>query len=179
MKFSHWSVSRKELDIIKRIVADYNIHSVVEFGMGVSTYAFQDLPIYLGYETHESTIREFQYLDDMNLVLREDLTKPIPKLDISGRFDLAFVDAPTAFKEKMLEDGCARIHTIKAAAKLGKFVLIHDSNRAGEQKSIKKLLPKWERVAHFNTYRGLTLFKQHTWIEDLADWWRSWTTRRS
>jgi hypothetical protein len=157
-KFGGWSIDEQEWDAIADILKRHSIKSVVEFGGGTSTMLFKQaadaLTVYE--DKPEYMAKEVRAGLELHPLGGE---RPIELLkDEEGnvrRFDLAFVDAPYAHM-KNIESGYSRLNTAQAASVYADKVLIHDSKRPGEQRTIEKVFGEWERI-ELPSKRGLTL----------------------
>jgi len=181
-----FEITPDDANIINKILTEYDIKSVVEFGIGLSTLIFLKHPNikqYLGYEQNINiTIKLLNdlFVKNPNILskvkinfLSLPLSFSIPQetnqeqnklLIVTSRFDLAFVDAPIGYHYEKLSKinndvkYYSRFHTMKLSKLYSSKILIHDSNRISEQNSIQLLFPdsKYEKH-HYNTAPGLTL----------------------
>jgi len=122
-------ITETDWKFIKSVLERYNVKSVLEFGSGLSTRLF----IENGYKVSAFETNQ-TYFDHIN--------KTVPNiagsvtlwdgtyLDIGGRFDLAFVDGPSAWKPSV---GSREVST-RIASEHSDLVIVHDCNRAPELK---------------------------------------------
>lgn len=157
-EFGGWAIDEPEWDWIARLIHRDRIKSVVEFGMGTSTKLFsQAVPDLLSYENHKPTIERFLGCQVRSYPVKGYIT-PEPR-----RFDLAFVDGPAAAH---IKKGPARFNTARAARQYSDRVLVHDSKRPGEQKTIEALFKGWHRTECPDSARGLTLLERPISLEE-------------
>jgi len=122
--FSSGLINPKEYDFLVDYCRRNNIKSVLEFGPGISTYAFME-------NSCDITSLEYQqwyydlYKDKFNVVLFENT--PIIKLELDKVFDMAFIDSPVGVNKSI-----SRLNSCEFASKYTKRILLHDSNRIGE-----------------------------------------------
>lgn len=156
--FGNWAIDSQEWDEILKICEKYNVQSVVEFGQGMSTYLFKQIAKkYAAYEIHDSSIHTDTYVIRRDLkypVMPQMVRKDMEPIIGSGKFDLAFVDSPQG---RFLHNGCSRLFSATAAKMLSNMVLMHDTKRPGEQKTIDALFGDSHRI-ELPSGRGLTLF---------------------
>jgi hypothetical protein len=168
-KFGGWSIDEQEWDAIADILKKHSIKSVVEFGGGTSTMLFkQAVDVLTVYEDKpEFMAKEVRAGLELYPLGGE---RPIELLkDPEGstrQFDLAFVDAPYAHM-KNIESGYSRLNSAQAASVYADKVLIHDSKRPGEQRTIEKVFGEWERI-EYPSNRGLTLLIRKEKKEEVA-----------
>lgn len=125
------TVQRDEYLFLVEYVKERHIKTVLEFGPGISTWAFleNDCEITsleyndLFYDCAFETFKEF---DKVEIVRYND--EPVITLLLSGEFDVAFVDSPVGVKKNF-----ARLNTCMFASQRTKRILLHDSRRVGEQ----------------------------------------------
>ena len=120
-------ITETDWKFIKSVLERYNVKSVLEFGSGLSTRLF----IENGYKVSAFETNQ-TYFDHIN--------KTVPNiagsvtlwdgtyLDIGGRFDLAFVDGPSAWKPSV---GSREVST-RIASEHSDLVIVHDCDRAPE-----------------------------------------------
>lgn len=122
-------------------------YSVLEFGPGISTFAF----IEAGAQVIDSYEHAEKWRRDARLKFREYPQvrifsyENIPYLlGPDRRYNIAFVDSPSGGKNSSRiihpgQDGLSRYNTLKYALDRSDIVLLHDADREDEQNSIKAL----------------------------------------
>lgn len=126
MTWGNASIWEEDWVMIKKIIDDYSVRTVLEFGAGLSTIIFNELKLdkVITYENDPKWVdatRKLNHSADIRLWDGE-------KVDIEGHFDLAFVDGPRACGSKIF----GRQHSIEAVSKTADIVIVHDATRPGE-----------------------------------------------
>lgn len=154
-----WGLDDREvvwLEKIAGILAARGMRQVVEFGPGRSTGAL--LAAGCQVTSCETSPQYYCALraanaDQPNLKLL--LTRHEPGLSgLDAAVDWALVDGPLG---SLQVDGKARWHQLRWSAARCGLILLHDSKRDGEQRSIQALRSDGWNVIHIDTPRGLSI----------------------
>lgn len=130
LSFNGGALTERDWEFIKKTMKDNNVKSVLEFGGGLSTLLFNDLPI----------VKTITYEDKQGWI--DKLNKLKPNLDIrlwdgktngiEGIFDMSFVDGPAG--------DMSREMSTKIASEKARIVVIHDAGREWAKKYQEKYL---------------------------------------
>lgn len=134
--FRNASITKQEYEYLVRLVEANNFQNILEFGPGVSTYAFlenkcniwslEDIPYWF-----EINSKRFDGNDLVKLFLYNK-DKDIDIKDIDNiKFDMAFVDGPCGSKS------FSRILSCNYASKRTNIFLLHDCNRQAEKDTLE------------------------------------------
>ena len=153
MSWGDSSIFEEDWTLLKKVIDEYGVKSVIEFGAGLSTVLFNDLGLkVVTFENDERWIDSVKKLNpnvDIRIWDRQDY-------DIKEHFDMAFVDGPAAWGPMLF----GRRNSIKAASEVADIVLVHDATRPGE------LL--WQDTylkEHFDLlYKGGKFEYCHVWV---------------
>jgi len=141
--YSGWgagSIGEKDWKAIKKIIEDYNVTSILEVGVGLSTFLMsQMVPVYVGYDTLQ------RHLDWMKPRLLNHVELRLwdgeEPFDPGADFDMAFIDGPTgAFNRKP---------SFVSVLGRAEIICIHDAGDIWREKWRFKLDPKGEYKAIF------------------------------
>lgn len=149
----NYSPLKDDYDIMRRIIEDYSINKVIEFGPGESTHFFKSLGVeVVSYENNE------KYVNINNQKgIKCRLYENIDGLGINDNdsYDLAFVDGPKG------TGVLSRYNTLKYSLGKCKYVILHDSKRKGEIESIEKMKEFFNiKVTQFKTKKGICLIEK-------------------
>lgn len=137
MQFTPATINPKEYEFLVEYVKRYSIKSVLEFGPGVSTYAFLENDCQIVALEHtdwffEHFIKQFEA---QQLSVRVGRYRNAPEVNPSmviTQCDMAFIDSPPGIP------GAAhkpfnRLNTCLFASRYTRRILLHDSSRIGER----------------------------------------------
>lgn len=154
-----WALDDAEmvwLRSVARFLVSRGMKHVVEFGPGVSTRALLDSGCEVtSCETNKRAfcIHTVRFQERARLALR--LTRNEQALSgLDARADWCFVDGPMG---SLLTDGKARWHQLAWSAARCRFIILHDSKRPGEQRSLAALKAKGWSVTDVETPRGFAI----------------------
>ncbi len=162
-----FAIDDEEVDVLRRILAQLQVRSCLEFGAGRSTRVLTEI---LGmsnvwsFETHPPTLADLPGFQ----LRHRDMSQPYTPQALAEdrrvfgrtRFDLAFVDGPPAFEPRLMHEGrYARYFSVLCAKCFTDNIVMHDTLRPGEQATLHALLSTWTRT-DFPTERGLTLLRR-------------------
>jgi predicted O-methyltransferase YrrM len=122
------AILQKDIRFIREKIKQYDVKTVVEFGLGLSSLLMsEDVPV-VSYETDEAFAKDIltRKTDDNKLAVAmwDGVSEPL--LEQRGPFDMAFIDGPHGSKQ-------GREFSIKAVAKAKvPLVIVHDAGRRGE-----------------------------------------------
>ena len=118
------SITYKDWPYMKKIIEDYKVKTVLEFGVGLSSLLMSDeVEKIVSYETNEKWIKEINSIAPDNLEIKHwDGFEIKEEL---GQFDLAFVDGPAG--------GENREFSTKIASEHANLIIIHDAGRKPER----------------------------------------------
>jgi len=125
--FGGSSITDKDYEFIKSVIEKHKVKNVLEFGAGLSTLLISDLVKTVTYETDEKWIKETKSKKDCDIRLWDGKS-----VDVSDKYDLAFVDGPCG--------GASREFSTKIASEHADIVIIHDAGRENERKWQDKYL---------------------------------------
>jgi hypothetical protein len=137
--FSDYSVNHKEYDYLVAIIRKLGIINILEFGPGVSTFAFLENNCKIwSLEYNDEWLEKFSGIVKSPAVKMYKFdNKPyisVGKVD-NMSFDLGFIDSPTG--------GCfinyCRLSSALYASYRCKYIIIHDADRKGEKNTISVL----------------------------------------
>jgi predicted O-methyltransferase YrrM len=145
--FNIWTIDSKDYDLIVKLTNELGIKTVLEFGPGVSTFAFlENNCSVVAYESqkrwHDVAKKKFSQHDvDVRMLLNHSKV-------FNNTYDLVFVD------------GIRRQYFSWNARKHTRNILIHDANRPGERKAINKLKDLGWKVKMWPRGRGMALLRK-------------------
>lgn len=148
MAWGGTSIYEEDWLFLKKIIDDYNVKSIVEFGAGLSTLIFNEMGFKV--TTYENSPEWIEQVKKMNPKCDIRLWDGVT-CDVEGTYDLVFVDGPRAYGKHIL----GRQHSIEKASKIGNIVVLHDATRPGEALwakshltnfSLKHIGGKWDYV---------------------------------
>jgi len=136
VRWSAMSIRQKDWEVIERILDEYNVKSVVEFGTGISTKLFEtrdDLEI-TSLETEQKNIDRFvKELKRTNLFLWDGKTTH------KFKADMALIDGP--------HKGINREPSYKSVYESDiPIVICHDYHREEDRKWVNKYFKDWEVI---------------------------------
>ena len=149
LNWGEFSIEKTDWILLKKIIKEKNVKTVLEFGCGLSSLLISELVKVDSYETLEkyaelikckSDKRDTK--DNLNIILWDG-----KHFDSDKQYDLVFVDGP-------VEDNSGspgREYSIKAASEHSDKVIVHDAQRnSGKKWQEKYLKPNFDLV---RTYR--------------------------
>lgn len=119
---------------------------VLEFGPGLSTFAFLDAGASVTTLEHEDVWyarAQSKFGDMLRVKVLRYANEPVIEVpELNGdRFDLAFVDSPQGTRHARVEhlgqEGMSRKNTVAYALTKAPVVLLHDAHRPGERRTLK------------------------------------------
>lgn len=129
LPFNAGSVTIRDWEFIKDTIKENNIKTVLEFGAGLSTLLLQELGVkVISYETMAGWIEKVKKINPLCDVRLWDGQK----IELTDKFDLAFVDGPSG--------GGQREIATKIASELATTIIIHDAARKEEMQWQAKYL---------------------------------------
>ncbi len=132
----------KRWEVMKQVIIDHKVKSVLEFGIGVSTLLFQNLGLKVtSYETDPEYIKFVEKLGVKGQIFYWDNTT----LAIPGHYDLAFVDGILPREPQLI------------LAKSVSNLIAIDDYAGREENLLKKYLTNFKRIDDRNTL--LAIFK--------------------
>jgi len=131
LEFGGGSISDYDWNGMEEVIDKYNLKSVIEFGVGVSTKLFVEKGL---------TVLSFEHAQKWIDIVKEEVDVEIIKWDcrnfpviyLDRRFDLAFVDGKDPRDEQVL---IARV--------VSDYILLHDGARPTEKEYVRKYLSDW------------------------------------
>jgi hypothetical protein len=157
------AVPDNDLDLLRRLVKQFAVQTVVEFGPGRSTYVFLNEgcrvwsyeydPKYLAkitkaLGTHERlTLQPFVNASQVTF-------EPPP-----GKVDLVFVDSPSQHHSPGMPKTC-RLDVTLAATRLSDRILLHDAKRPGEKGTSAELVRRGWTSVFLKSQLGMFLFER-------------------
>jgi hypothetical protein len=130
--FGKGAISESVWGEIFAVIKSYDVQSILEIGSGSSTVLFsRHAKFVTSLETSKEWINKVSSPEMKNVRLLQYVYPNFPN-EACGCYDMAFVDGPAG-----KSDG--RLHSMRFAAMNSDLILIHDSCRALEKDSIKKV----------------------------------------
>lgn len=152
--FNDAAIAEEEYEWLYNFVKDNNIKTVLEFGLGASTYCFLENGCkVVTFETSKSYADSFKHFgEDCEVVIYNKNDKIEREFDY--KFDLAFVDGPFGTKSLSRLNSC--LYSIKNAD----HVLLHDFRRSGEKETADFITSRYEEwsVETIQTRRHMGYF---------------------
>jgi hypothetical protein len=134
--FSGGAITQSDYLYLVEFAKQNDSKNILEFGPGVSTYAFleNNCDVYT-FEHHpkwfNSNRREFESFDNVHVLKYEARNEILSLPQIEGKsFDLAFVDAPPGRRDM------SRFNVCSAVTKYTDVFILHDCARAGERATL-------------------------------------------
>lgn len=128
--FGGGSLTDKDWEFIKDVIAQYKIKSVLEFGAGLSTLLLNDhVEQVYTLETSQAWANKISAIKPVKIGLWDGVTTPAMTKD---RWDMVFVDGPAG--------GASREWSTAFGALSADIVIIHDAGREHEKKWQEKYL---------------------------------------
>lgn len=152
--FTDWSIKIGEWHWLHRWAIKHAIKSVVEFGPGASTYAFigAGCVVHSIEDNEEWHARWKREIEQAYIYTRTEARSRLP----GRRFSMAFVDGPEGARDRY-----SRIDSCLFAAELTSTMILHDSKRNGERRTIGVLEELgWKVTETFDNDLGLTVLKK-------------------
>ena len=149
-----------ELSCLLSVVKSKGIKSVLEFGPGVSTAVLAGANCKV--KSLEPDPNHFaerkRQLEHQNIEVHYFQSgHPVVTSLAEASYDLGFITGPSCQQYSFI----SRVDAIQYAASRCRFLLLHDTKRAKEQRGIEYLKQSgWQVDQHFDTERGLTLLSQ-------------------
>jgi len=135
-----FAISQNDWYFIRRVIEQKKIHTILEFGAGLSTLLMSECAEVTSYETDPQVMKNIEKLAGSNghpertlNVIRWDGKKEPKGI---GEYDLAFVDGPLG-KDN---GGVGRDASMKVASEHAKWIIVHDAGRKDEQVLQRKYL---------------------------------------
>lgn len=128
MSWGNASIWEEDWKFLQKIIKDYSVDSILEFGAGLSTIILNEAKLKV--VTYENSPKWLEATKKLNRQADIRLWDGISFIDDckDQKFDLAFVDGPRADGAKLF----GRQHSIEVASKLADIVVVHDASRPGE-----------------------------------------------
>jgi len=114
-----YCITKKDWGFIDKIIKEYKIKTMVEFGSGISTLLLDEKVKMISYETDDVYAYAMNQIREFDIRLWDGKT-----IDLKEKFDLVFIDGPA--------DGEEREVPIKIASEISDLVLVHDGGRPFE-----------------------------------------------
>ena len=143
------------------------LSDILEFGPGLSTYAFikagcsNIITCEHSPKWYDVAVDRFQNYPHIQVLSYEN--RPLIKLSLPiQRFDLAFVDAPVGANNRKRikhsgQENCSRWNTLFFSMQHSDTVVLHDAKREDEQNSLTRARNLGWEIKVFDTKRGLAL----------------------
>lgn len=131
LDFQPATITKEGYDLLVKYIKTNNIKSVLEFGPGISTYAFIDCGCDIVTLEHADWFYEKykkEFAEYPNVAVMQYKNLPYIDIQLNKRFDMAFIDAPPAVALHPF----SRLNTCEFAARYTKVILLHDAQRIGE-----------------------------------------------
>jgi ADP-heptose:LPS heptosyltransferase len=125
MAWGSTSIFEEDWMFMKKIIDDYSVSTVLEFGAGLSTLIMASYG--LNVDTYETDQKWIDSVKKINSKCKIHLWDGSINA-VTGHYDMAFVDGPVAFGKFIL----GRQTSTEIASKSADIVLIHDATRVGE-----------------------------------------------
>jgi len=110
------SISEKDWIVLKKLITEYNVRSVVEFGIGLSTLLIMQLCRVDGYDNLDRHLEWMKTKVNDNVTLHKWDGKIPVKLE--KQYDMAFVDGPNG--------AINRVPSVKSIINNCKIFAMHD-----------------------------------------------------
>jgi|GEM_PF-1481691 len=130
--FGGGSLTDRDWDFLKNVIASYKVESVLEFGAGLSTLLLNDIENLkvITYETNQGWIDKIKAINPKCEIRQWD-GKNMSSKGID-KFDLCFVDGPAGGQNRELSTEIASIQS--------ELIVVHDAGREWEKKWQDKYL---------------------------------------
>jgi len=153
-----FAVSPNDWEFIRTVIRETGAKRILEFGCGLSSLLMSEHAEVTSYETdHEWAERIKEKIGLHNHLAvkmwdgRDFLIRDL------GKYDLAFVDGPTA----QAHGGPGRKEAVRAAAALCDYIIVHDARREEETRWQEKYLNGTFRLARRSGYHQACC---HWWV---------------
>lgn len=168
LTFDAAAISEMEYDWLIKFAKENQIKTVLEFGLGASTYAFLEAGCDVTtFETNQSYSGKFSDLPfacNVRIYKKENTLKE----KLGRRFDLAFIDGPLG------EKNYSRFLACLFCTRYSDHLLLHDYRRVGEQETFNYIageMPEW-KVDVINTSRKMGYLHKGSKYNCLEDFWK-------
>jgi hypothetical protein len=151
--------------MLRKMVKDHNIKSVLEFGPGYSTQVFLNAGVErITACEHEPRWRETArklYANEKRVTILPYANTPIVVVNLEGQtFDAAFVDSPQGYAKARVvhpgQEGVSRYNTLCAALVHAPIVFLHDAKRSLEQAALARIAAEGRGTFEMlNTSKGI------------------------
>lgn len=156
--------------VLRQVIQDHDIKSLLEFGPGYSTHLF----LCAGVERIVSCEHDSSWLtragelfaNDKRVTILPYANSPVVAANLEGQtFDAAFVDSPKGTAKARVvhrgQEDVSRYNTLRAALTCAPLVLLHDARRPLEQAALARLvaegLAEWDL---FETTKGIARLRR-------------------
>jgi predicted O-methyltransferase YrrM len=163
--FSSYSLSPAEYDFLAEDASRRSIKTVLEFGPGISTFAFLSAKVteIISLEYNKDWVDTYTktFKENKNVTVVHFENTPYLDIKIANKrkFDAAFIDSPTGGMYRKF----SRINSMLYASARSDLLYMHDADRGAEQRTIAVLQELgWDEVAYGPKRKIVVLKKKNT-----------------